>query len=41
VKKKEEKNYNDRKENGVRGEWDEDGKKTLQENFIDGVEGIK
>ena len=41
MKKKEEKKKKDGIENGVRGEWDEDGKKTFQENFIDSVEGIK
>ena len=41
MKKKEEKNYKDGIENGVRAEWDEDGKKTFQEKFVDGAEGIK
>jgi antitoxin component YwqK of YwqJK toxin-antitoxin module len=40
MKKKEEKNYKDGIENGVREEWDEDGKKIFQENFVDGVEEI-
>ena len=40
MKKKEEKNYKDGIENGLRVESDENGKKIFQENFVDSVEGI-